>query len=41
MKLKLRVSNHKKAKMSGFRTRNKTSKGKKIIAARRRKGRKI
>jgi len=38
MKKKIRVSNTKKSKMSGFRTRNKTASGKKIIARKRRKG---
>jgi ribosomal protein L34 len=38
MKKKIRKSATKKSKMSGFRTRNKTSSGKKIIARKRRKG---
>jgi ribosomal protein L34 len=41
MKKKIRNSNTKKGKMTGFRYRNKTSGGKKIIASRRRKGRKV
>lgn len=41
MKKKIRSSNTKKRKMSGFRTRNKTASGKKIIARKRRKGSKI
>ncbi len=40
MKKKIRNSNTKKCKMTGFRYRNKTSKGKKIIAQRRQKGKK-
>jgi len=38
MKKKIRNSKTKKSKMSGFRTRNKTTSGKKIIARKRRKG---
>ena len=37
MKKKIRRSNTKKGKMSGFRTRNKTSSGKKVIARKRKK----
>jgi ribosomal protein L34 len=38
MKKKIRSSATKKSKMSGFRTRNKTKSGKKILARKRRKG---
>ena len=38
MKKKIRHSATKKSKMSGFRTRNKTANGKKIISRKRRKG---
>ena len=38
MKTKIRNSKTKKSKMSGFRTRNKTASGRKIIARKRRKG---
>jgi len=41
VKIKLRKSNTKRAKMTGFRKRNKSKGGKKIIARRRRRGRKI
>jgi ribosomal protein L34 len=41
MKKKIRMSKTKKSKMSGFRTRNKSKGGKKIIARKRRKGTKI
>lgn len=41
MKLKIRNSKSKGAKMTGFRYRNSTTGGKKVIARRRRKGRKI
>jgi large subunit ribosomal protein L34 len=41
MKIKIRRSNAKKNKMTGFRYRNKTKGGKKVIARRRKKGRKI
>lgn len=41
MKKKIRRSNTKKSKMSGFRTRNKTAGGRKIIARKRSKGTKI
>ncbi len=41
MKKKIRNSNSKKSKLSGFRTRNKTASGRKIIARKRRKGTKI
>ncbi|MFH2000840.1 MAG: 50S ribosomal protein L34 [Planctomycetota bacterium] len=38
MKKNIRSSNTKKSKMSGFRYRNKTKGGKKVIARRRQKG---
>ncbi len=39
MKIKLRKSNTKKARMTGFRYRKKTKGGRKIIARRRARGR--
>jgi ribosomal protein L34 len=41
MKQNIRNSKSKRSKMTGFRYRNKTSGGKKIIARRRRKGRTV
>jgi large subunit ribosomal protein L34 len=41
MKKNIRLSKSKRNKMTGFRYRNRTSGGKKVIARRRRKGRKI
>jgi len=41
MKKNIRNSTTKKSRMSGFRTRNKTAGGRKIIARKRRKGTKI
>jgi large subunit ribosomal protein L34 len=40
-KKKIRVSKTKRKRMTGFRYRNKTKGGKKVIARRRKKGRKI
>jgi len=41
MKIKIRNSKTKKSKMTGFRYRNKTKSGKKVIIRRRKKGGKI
>ncbi|MHC4942105.1 MAG: large ribosomal subunit protein bL34 [Planctomycetota bacterium] len=40
-KKKIRTSSTKRKRMTGFRYRNKTKGGKKVIARRRKKGRKI
>lgn len=41
MKIKLRKSNTKRSKRTGFRTRMKTANGRKILRNRRRRGRRL